>query len=100
MSNDALPGHILNVSSVMVGACVTIISLVKLLEVQRHMPTHLDELLAVDTVMFMISTLLSYLSMRRARASKARLEHLADRVFVLALLGLTVCSLLFAFEMV
>ncbi len=100
MANDALPGHILNVSATMVGVCVTVVSLVKLLEVQRHQPTHLDELVAVDAVMFMVSALLSYLSLRGHKRAKERLERLADRVFVLALLGLTVCSLLFAFEMV
>lgn len=100
MKIEGLPGHILHVSATMVGVCATVMSLVKLLEVQRHAPTMLDEMLAVDTVMFMGSALLSYLSLRAARPSMDRLERMADRMFVLALLGLTVCSLLFAFEVV
>jgi hypothetical protein len=80
--------HVLPASGTLVGVCMTVLSIVKLLRLgpQAWM---IDKPLALASIAFLISSLLSYASMRSG--GDARLERFADGAFLLGLLLLTAC---------
>lgn len=80
---DGLSAHILPTSATLVGACMTVISVVKLMQPGR-VGVVIDKLLALATVLFLASALLSFVSMRIQRAG-SRLESFAEVLFVVAL---------------
>ncbi len=94
--ND-LSRHILPTSAQLVGVCLTVISLIKVLHIGR-VGSLLDRFLAIDALLFTISTTLSYASMRSRDVNQ--LEKYADQFFMLGLLELGVCAVLLAFELV
>src|ERR1700684_1245746 len=84
-SNDQLPDqrslsrHILPSSGTMVGVCVTLIGLVKIVET-RTGPSRVDEYAALTTFLFLASAVASYISMRHPEHPRlsARCEMIAD----------------------
>jgi hypothetical protein len=94
--ND-LSQHILPTSAQLVGVCLTVISLIKVLHIGQ-VGSLLNKLLAIDALLFTVSTALSYASMRGIRS--ASLEKYADQFFLLGLLELGGCAVLLAFEMI
>jgi len=80
-----------------VGVCITVISLVKALHI-GHAGSILDKLLAIDTLLFTVSAVLSYASMRGMRSVNS--EKYADYFFMLGLVELGVCAFLLAFEII
>jgi len=81
----------------MVGVCIMVISIVKSL--RPNLENYLiDKALAIDSVLFMLSALLSFSSIRSARSS-ARLERWAEIVFLAGLVSMTLITLLFSFEL-
>jgi hypothetical protein len=85
----------------MIGICVTAIGLVKIVE-GRIGPSNVDEYAALAAVIFLISALLSYASLRLDPESRIgiTLERIADMAFMAGLVALTVISLLFAYEVI
>lgn len=97
---EQLAPHILPTSATMVGVCLTGIGLVKLAE-QHSGPSQVDEYLAVASVLFCISTLLSYRSIRMSGHRMApHLERWADAVFSVGMMAMVVICVLFAFDLV
>ena len=96
-SND-LSHHILPNSATMVGACIMVISIVKAMGpgLAHYL---IDKALAIDSVLFMISALLSFLSIRLRRSSEG-LERWAEIIFLLGLLSMTVITVIFSFEII
>ena len=94
--ND-LSHHILPNSAQLVGVCMMVIPVVKLLHFGQ-VGSLLDKLLAVDTLIFIVSACLSYAAMRGAKS--ANLEKYADQFFMLGLLELGFCAILLAFEII
>ncbi len=94
--ND-LSRHILPTSAQLVGVCLTVISLLKALHLGQA-GSLLDKLLAIDALLFTISTALSYASMRGVKSDS--LEKYADQFFMLGLLELGVCAILLSFEII
>jgi len=92
-----LSQHILPTSAQLVGVCLTVISLVKVLHI-GHVGSLLDKLLAVDCLFFTISAVLSYLAMRGIKS--ANMERYADQFFILGLVELGGCAILFALEII
>lgn len=95
-----LAREILPSSGTMIGICATFVGLAKLLDAGAR-PTHADELAAVLAVVFLASTLLSYVAIRiaRTRQSLARkCERGADALFLIGLVSLVGLALLFAFD--
>lgn len=92
-----LSGHILPTAATMVGVCMTVLSIVKLTHLSRDLDSWIDELLALDSLVFLASAMLSYGAIRSA-ARGLRLEELADKTFMagLLLMGVVVCLLSFA----
>ena len=82
-NNNDLSHHILPTSAQLVGVCMTVISVVKLLHL-NHGSSELDSLLVLDTLYFLISAMLSYLSMRNAQ--RANFEKYGDLFFMFGLM--------------
>ncbi len=83
--------HIFTVSSAMVGVCLTVIGLIRVVITLRKVDTFADDLLAIDAVLFLISCLASYLALRtRSHQRMHRVEYFADRVFIVALIFMVV----------
>ncbi|POZ50836.1 hypothetical protein AADEFJLK_03307 [Methylovulum psychrotolerans] len=59
----------------------------------------IDKFLAVDSLVFMVSALLSFSSIRTVRM-EANLERWAEILFLLGLVSMTLITLVFAFEIV
>lgn len=71
----------------MVGVCLTVIGLLRVLIHMRKTDTMADDLLALDAVLFLVSSLLSYWSLRtRSTKRMHRLERIVDGVFLSAML--------------
>jgi hypothetical protein len=78
--------HILSVSAAMVGVCLTVIGLLRVVISIQKEDTIGDDLLAVDAVLFLISCLLSYWALRTRTVRRMHtVERIADAVFMLAL---------------
>jgi hypothetical protein len=101
MKNDNindLTHHILPNSATMVGVCIMVISIVK--SQPSDMVSYvIDKALAIDSVLFMSSALLSFLSIRIEK-STLRLERWAEMIFVVALVSMTLIAVVFSFEIV
>lgn len=92
-----IANHILPTAATMTGVCVTIISIVRLTETRHHISTVIDNLLAVNSLFFLISCFLSYLSMRPL-PSAAKLEKYADIFFLIGLFLMVIGGFLLAWE--
>src|SRR6266513_4563708 len=88
--------HIFTVSSAMVGVCLTVIGLIRVVITLGKADTLADDLLAGDALMFLVSCLASYAALRsRGAETMRRLERAADGVFILAMLVMVgVCAFL------
>lgn len=83
--------HIFTVSAAMVGVCLTVIGILRVVISARKVDTIADDLLSVDAVLFLSSCVLSYWALRtRSRRRMHRVERVADGVFLSALLFMVV----------
>lgn len=82
MSNDmsGLSNHILPVSAQMTGVCITVLSILRLTGGYHPFRIMLIAMLAIDSLIFLISACLSYMSLRTL--NKVRLEKYADIIFL------------------
>ena len=88
--------HIFTVSSAMVGVCLTVIGLIRVVITLGRADTLADDLLAGDALLFLLSCLLSYWALRsRSIRRMHRLEKVADGIFIIAMIGMViVCALI------
>lgn len=98
MANEkaSLTTHILPTSATLVGVCMTVVSVVKLMH-PGGIGVFIDKLLALDTVLFLASAILSFISMR-VPALERRLESTAELLFVVALGLVAVAAVILSFE--
>ena len=83
--------HIFTVSAGMVGVCLTVIGILRVVIVTRKVDTFADDFLAMDAVLFLVSCLLSYWALRtRSLRRMHRVERFADGTFIVALLFMVV----------
>ncbi len=97
----ALSKHILPSSGTMIGVCATLIGLVKLAEAHIG-PSRVDEYAALASLLFLVSAIASYISIRhpdRAHLSE-RSEAIADQSFLAGLIALAIITLFFAYEVI
>jgi predicted transporter len=90
--------HILNSSSTLLGICFVVLTSLNVMKVTAK--TILDELTTAAIVMFMASSLLSFLSMRSEESPGERYEKIADFVFLAGLLFLFATTMLLAFNVI
>jgi len=91
-----LSHHILPNSATMVGVCIMVISIVKGFNpgLENYL---IDKALAIDSVLFMVSALLSFSSIRAVQYSGG-LERWAEIIFLCGLVSMTIITVLFSFE--
>jgi len=83
--------HIFTVSSAMVGVCLTVIGLIRVVITLGRADTLADDLLAGDALLFLVSCLLSYWALRsRGLRRMHRLEKVADVMFIVAMIGMVI----------
>ena len=83
--------HIFTVSSAMVGVCLTVIGLIRVVITFGKADTVADDLLAADAFLFLVSCLLSYSALRtRSKRRMHRRERIADGIFILAMILMVV----------
>jgi|ERR1043166_4357698 uncharacterized membrane protein len=88
--------HIFTVSSAMVGVCLTVIGLIRVVITLGRADTLADDFLAADALLFLLSCLLSYWALRsRSVRRMHRLEKIADGIFIFAMIGMVIiCALI------
>ncbi len=88
--------HIFSVSAALVGVCLTVISVVRVVITATKINTVADDILAADALLFLTSCLLAYSAMRSRTEKRMRLvERAADTVFIIGLLLMAiVCALI------
>lgn len=85
--------HIFTVSSAMVGVCLTVIGLIRVVITLGDADTLADDLLASDALLFLVSCLMSYWALRsRGLRRMHRLEKIADGVFLFAMIVMVAVS--------
>ena len=83
--------HIFTVSSAMVGVCLTVIGLIRVVITFGKADTVADDLLAVDAFLFLSSCLISYSALRtRSKRRMHRRERIGDGIFILAMILMVV----------
>ncbi len=97
-NSSDLSHHILPNSATMVGVCIMVISIVK--SMAPGLTNYLiDKALAVDSLLFMLSALLSFSSIRLQQSTE-RLERWAEMIFLIGLVSMTLITVVFSFEIV
>jgi hypothetical protein len=83
--------HIFTVSAAMVGVCLTVIGLIRVVITLGRADTLADDLLAADAFLFLVSCLLSYSALRtRSKRRMHRRERIADGIFIVAMILMAV----------
>jgi hypothetical protein len=88
--------HLFTVSAAMVGVCLTVIGLIRVVITLGRIDTITDNLLATDALLFAIACFLSYAALRTRSARRMhRVERYADVVFITAMVLMTaICAII------
>lgn len=90
--------HILNTSSNLLGICFLVLTSLKVLGKSEQ--SMIDEITFAAIILFMLSCLLSFLSMRRVSRGSEKLEKMADFIFLAGLSILFITTILFSFNLI
>ncbi len=93
---DSICVHIFTASATLVGVCLTVIGLLRVVQRLRDVSTLADELLSVNAIAFLAACVTAYVALRTDHpARRRRIERIADAAFLGALALMTaVCALL------
>jgi hypothetical protein len=98
---EDLSVHILSVSAAMVGVCLTVIGLIRIVITMGKFDTIADNLLAVASLIFLVACVCSYWALRTRGARRMhRLERVADAAFLLGLLLMVLVCGIITFAMI
>jgi hypothetical protein len=99
-SNDRILGQILTNSSMKIGMCLTLLGLIRVQEGLKKVVSMADQLLAVNAVGFLISSMFSYLALKqRSDGRREKQTKTADLAFTLSLGLLVGICVVFAIEL-
>ena len=85
--------HILTTSAVMLGVCMTVVGVLHVLTVMSKVDTLGDDLLSVNSMIYLCACLSAYWALRtRRRKRNAVLEHVADVLFLVGLVVSTIAT--------
>ena len=92
---------VLPLSVSMIGVCTALIGLVKLIETHAG-PSRVDEYAGLAVLIFLASTIASYLAIRYSARStlSRRCERVADWCFLVGLASITAIVVFFAYEVI
>lgn len=85
--------HVFNGSITMSGICVTIIALFRVMKI--GIITYADEILSLNTFIFLASAMLSYLSLRNENNNIY--ETIADTLFFIGMLSMLIVGIIIVF---
>lgn len=86
LQENNLAVTLMSVSAGMVGVCLTVIGLFRFMQDQKQVGTIADDLVAIDSILFVAVCIISYCAIRTAnRKKRQRLDRLADVLFLAAL---------------
>lgn len=88
--------HILTTASNLLGFCLIVLTSIKVFG--RSESTIIDEVDAIAILLFLSSCIFSFLSIRRGHEKGQRLETIADIIFLLGLVCLSVITILLVFK--
>jgi len=98
---EDLSVHILGVSAAMVGVCLTVIGLIRIVITLGKFDTIADNILAFASLVFLISCFCSYWALRtRGTRRMHLLERIADVTFLIGLLLMVVVCGIITFAMI
>lgn len=84
--DDDICVHIFTASAAMVGVCLTVIGIIRVVISLRKADLFVDHMLAGDAILYLLACLLAYWALRtRSRRRNHRLERIADTLFLVAL---------------
>jgi len=91
---------VFSVSAAMVGVCLTVIQLIQMNPAQKG-NTIVDDILAFDSIVFMIACIASFLSLKSKRHSrfKKKFENIGDGSFLLAITTMVVAITLVVYTL-
>ena len=96
-----LSAHIFAVSAGLVGVCLTVIGLFRVVVRSQNVDSIADNLLAIDALFFVVACFLAYLALRAGAARRARrIEKVADVVFLIGLVMMVAVGALGAYEII
>jgi hypothetical protein len=88
--------HIFTTSAMMLGLCLTIISIMRSARTPLAMETVVDDIIAIDALVFLIACFLSYAALRVRRLRRIhRIESMADAVFLIGMTGMALACVIF-----
>lgn len=86
--------HIFTVSAAMVGVCLTVIGLIRIVITLEKANTLADDLLCADALLYLASCTISYWALRTRKARRMQgLERIADGIFLAAMVLMTAVCL-------
>ncbi len=86
--------HIFTVSAAMVGVCLTVIGLLRIVITLQNANTIADDLLCGDSLLFLMSCTLSYWALRTRKVRRMHgIERIADAIFIAAMFLMTAVCL-------
>ena len=88
--------HIFTTSATMVGVCLTVIGVLRVVLRMRSVSTWADDLLSIDALLFLSACGVAYWALRTRSVSRRLVtERIADLIFLFALtLMTTICALI------
>lgn len=95
--NDKSP-HILNAASNLLGLCFVVLTSLKFLKLSER--TYIDETVTIALVFFMLSCILSFLSIRGNIKPGGRSEAVADYLFLGGMMVLFITAILIIFNII
>jgi len=88
------------IAAAMVGVCLTAIGITKVVIAVRRANTLADDMMALDSVLFLIATLTSYFALRTPPGVRLhRLERIADVTFISAMSLMTIIALVLTYAL-
>ena len=89
--------HILPVAATMVGVCITVIAVMQIAPKNR-VSSWADVLVAVDSLLFLASTIFSYWALRPNKIA-SKVEKYADRFFIIGMIFMVVICFLVSLDL-
>lgn len=98
---DEISVHIFTVSATLIGACLTVVGVLRAIPRAQPMNTWAEEILALDAFALLVACATAYGALRTDDPRRRRrIERAADVVFLAALGTMVVACGLFAWELV
>ena len=92
--NRDIGRHVFSGSTTMVGVCITIIALFRVMKI--GMQTYVDEILSIDNFIFIAAAFASYGALRKE--NNTRMERLADILFFAGMSVMLVVGVIIVFS--